>query len=336
MGACLSTPCSLAEAGWSAWVARPAGDLPSPDGSDRVTGSLGWATALHGFETHETDVVVKVIESTSQLLSSIPGTRRGLFARAARQLLHRSSYRLPAREVRYRDRYDYTRRTLLSDHMGLIGVLGLEERLPTRVWSQLQSGGWAIDVGANVGLVTAPLCERVGPSGAVWAIEPVPQNAARLRQLRSDNALPQLSVLEGALGDTNGTASIRLPAGGESGWASFTKSWDTSGELAVKTWRLDDLHESFPPQRLDFVKIDVEGYEPQVLQGASATLKRFRPLLMCELNDILLRDAGSSSAAVVGQLRALGYRRVDKARPRSHSTIEDALFAPEDRWAPTG
>lgn len=218
--------------------------------------------------------------------------------------------------------------------MGLIGLLGLEERLPTSVWPVLRPGGWAIDVGANVGLVTAQLCERVGRSGSVWAIEPVPENAERLRQLRSDNDLAQLSVLEGALGDANSTASIRLPAGGESGWASFTKSWDTSGELPVTIWRLDDLRDTFPPQPLDFVKIDVEGYEPQVVQGASSTLTRFRPLVMCELNEILLRDAGSSSAGVVRQLGALGYRRVDRPRPRSHSTIEDALFAPEDRPAP--
>lgn len=215
--------------------------------------------------------------------------------------------------------------------MGLIGALGLEERLPRGVWPYVRPGGWAIDVGANVGLVTAPLCERMGPNGAVWAIEPVPRNAERLRQLRSDNDLVQLSVLEGALGDRNGTASIRLPAGGESGWASFTKSWDTSGELAVKTWRLDDLSDRFPPQPLDFVKIDVEGYEPQVVNGASSTLRRFWPVVMCELNDLLLRDAGSSSAAVVQQLGALGYRRVDTPRVRSRSTIEDAIFVPEVR-----
>jgi FkbM family methyltransferase len=220
--------------------------------------------------------------------------------------------------------------------MGLIGALGLEERLPTSVWPQLRPGGWAIDVGANVGLVTAQLCERVGQSGTVWAVEPIPRNAERLRQLRSDNDLVQLSVLEGALGDTSSTASIRLPAGGESGWASFTKSWDTGGELPVKTWRLDDLHDTFPPQPLDFVKIDVEGYEPQVVQGASSTLTTFWPLVMCELNDILLRDAGSSSAGVVRQFGALGYRRVDKPRPRSHSTIEDAIFVPEDRSARRG
>jgi len=195
--------------------------------------------------------------------------------------------------------------------MEALGFFGLGG-LPTNVLSRVNKGDWAIDAGANVGLVTAGLCHRVGPSGQVWAIEPLPRNIARLNTYREDNRLPWLRIIAGAVGATSGSVLLHLPAGGESGWASLTKSWETRGSIPVESYTLDDLvFEEAVEQPVAFCKIDVEGAEPSVLKGAQRMLEEMRPLVFCEFNDILLRDAGYSAEELLVAFEALRYRPAD-------------------------
>ena len=232
----------------------------------------------------------------------------------------------PAQEVAYRDQWGYRRVALLKDRMEAYGYTGVRV-LPANVERLIHPGDWVIDVGANVGLITAHLCHRTGPRGRVWAIEPVPQNVARLQQLKELNGLDYLTVFQGALSAAGGPAELRLPAGGQSAYASFTKSSDMSGSIEVMTWRLDDLvYEARYDRRVAFLKIDVEGYEPQVIEGAERTLREMKPLVLCEFNDILLRDAGSSSDQLLQKLAQLGYSPVE-APPGLTGRVVDLLLA---------
>jgi len=76
--------------------------------------------------------------------------------------------------------------------------------------------------------------------------------------------------------------------------------------VTTPTWRLDDLVAG-ETGRISFIKLDVEGFEPQVLLGATQTLASMRPYVMCEFNDILLRDAGSNSDQLLKVFSKLGY-----------------------------
>ncbi|MDQ2912364.1 MAG: FkbM family methyltransferase [Chloroflexota bacterium] len=224
----------------------------------------------------------------------------------------------------YTDRHGYRRIGSPADHMELLGILGFVEPPPARVRSAIIQGDWVVDIGANVGNVTADLCRLVGRRGSVWAIEPVPRNVSRLIDLCGRNDLPQLRVFPVALGDATHSADLRLPASGHSGWASFTKTWDTKGSLSVPVVRLDALVDELRPQgRLRFIKIDVEGFEPEVLRGATETLRRYRPLILCEFNDVLLRDAGTSSVQLLELFATLGYR---PSRPISPITLDGQLL----------
>jgi FkbM family methyltransferase len=232
----------------------------------------------------------------------------------------------PAHEVAYTDQWGYRRAALLTDRMEAYAYTGVRA-LPRNVDRLIRPGDWVIDVGANVGLVTAHLCRRTGPHGRVWAIEPVPRNVARLQQLKELNRLDHLTVFQGALSAAGGPAELRLPAGGQSAYASFTKSSDMSGSIEVTTWRLDDLvYEARDDRRVACVKIDVEGYEPQVIAGAERTLREMKPLLYCEFNDILLRDAGSSADQLLQTLAQLGYRPVGSP-PSLTGRVVDLLLA---------
>lgn len=209
----------------------------------------------------------------------------------------------------YRDPWGHLLEADVSDYLERAGFLGAHSPTLLRNLDRVVAAGdWVIDVGANVGLVASRLCRLVGPSGEVWAVEPLPRNVERLEALRDRNGLGQLTVLPVALSAEAGTARLRLPIRGGGAFGSFVATWETCGEIDVTTARLDDLvAERRPPGRLRLVKIDAEGFEPQVIAGATETLSTLRPLVLCEFNDILLHQAGTSSAELLGRFAALGY-----------------------------
>jgi FkbM family methyltransferase len=218
--------------------------------------------------------------------------------------------RHPGPDVRYRDKVGLLRTGDLRLDLEAYWFFGLGG-LPDAVLATVPRGSWAVDVGANTGVMTGQLCHAVGRRGLVWAIEPLPLNVSRLDALLSANDLPQLRVLDCALAARDGVAGLRTagPAGGA--YASLTASWIDDGRVDVVTRTLDGLvaeHEhTLAGRPLAFVKIDAEGAEPEILGGAAETLARHRPLVFCEFNDVVLKDAGRSSAELLHRFRSLGY-----------------------------
>jgi hypothetical protein len=131
------------------------------------------------------------------------------------------------------------------------------------------------------------------------------------------NNLDWLEIFPVALSSGSGRAQLRLPKSENSGWASFTASWITGGTINVATRALDDLVYERADRPVSFLKIDVEGFEHQVLQGARHLLSEMRPLVLCEFNDIVLRDAGSSASELLDLFGRLGYEAVPGWLPAS-------------------
>ncbi len=234
----------------------------------------------------------------------------------------------------YRNQFGHQVRADLGDYMERIGFFGAHGSALIRyATSHLQPGDWAIDAGANVGLMASPLAAAVGPSGCVWAVEPLPRNVARLEELKAANGLGQLEILPLALGSVAATARLHLSSRpGGSGSGSFVAPWGEEAFVEVATARLDDLVAARSPRGpLRLVKIDVEGYEAELLKGAEATLRGHRPLVICEFHDPLLRAAGSSSEDLLARFAALGYTpRAPFDRPEGSldAKVLDLLLAP--------
>ncbi len=277
-----------------------------------------------------------VVNTTKEQLAD--GMTRAL-GYVARRMLPRGRGRVahlamrygPRRELAYTDQWGYRRTALLTDRMEAYGFTG-HSVLPRAVARRVRPGDWVVDAGANVGRVTAHLCHLVGPRGRVWAIEPLPHNAARLRGLKEQNGLDYLTVYEGGLSAVAGRAELRLPEGGDSAFASFAKSSGMAGAITVTTWALDDLvyapgTDAGEGRRVAFLKLDVEGYEPQALLGAERTLRETKPLVYCELNDILLCEAGSSSSDLLRQFAALGYTPAGPLPPLAGQVVDMLLAA---------
>ncbi|MGA7261330.1 MAG: FkbM family methyltransferase [Stellaceae bacterium] len=172
----------------------------------------------------------------------------------------------------------------------------------------LQPGSVVIDVGANLGEWTMPFARKVGAAGRVLAIEPAPRSAAALESTLAANALSQAEIVHCAIGDHDGTTDFAVPvvtsARTDTGAARIGPAGAGHDALQVPLRSLDSLAAERDFARLDLIKIDVEGHERRVLDGAAAILDRHRPVLVIETG----HEADGDRAAIYDRLAGLGYR----------------------------
>jgi FkbM family methyltransferase len=165
------------------------------------------------------------------------------------------------------------------------------------------AGMTAIDVGANLGYYSLLASRLVGPSGRVIALEP-----------NSENCRLLLSSLR--LNDITNVQLRPVAADMATGWAYYSTHVGSNGGLieggdllshpgnVVPTFRLDDLVDG----PVGFLKMDVEGAEGRVVQGAARIIERDRPIVTTELKDEMLRRvSGTTVADYLGYFEKLGY-----------------------------
>jgi FkbM family methyltransferase len=170
-----------------------------------------------------------------------------------------------------------------------------------------------LDVGAHVGLVTIPMAAHQlrTETGAVLAIDPLPANIARLRRsLALDPALEsRVDVAETALGASSGvvtvvaerpgmTSNARVAAPGAQGSVIYQARLRTLDDVVAEA--------AFGP--VDVIKIDVEGFEFEVLKGAGKCLAESRPLIYGEFHSQLMPCYGADFKDATGLLTPLDYR----------------------------
>lgn len=172
-----------------------------------------------------------------------------------------------------------------------------------------------IDVGANVGFFTVLLGRQLA-SRRVLAIEPSASALSRLHwNIAANDLVDRVVVFGGLAARESGVAELKVFEGMEeyscAGVAAHTAIRGYVPKLEqIRKSTVDALvaeHGLAP----GFIKIDVEGFEMEVLSGAEVTLEKHRPLILSELSDSLLRKNGSSAQEVVGLLRKHRYRVAD-------------------------
>lgn len=196
----------------------------------------------------------------------------------------------------------------------------------------LEPGAVAVDVGANIGVHTLTLATLVGDSGHVLAVEPNPVIRARLSQNLQRNGFRNVGVYGCALGAKDDQMPLRVPTAtseesANPGMASLV-ALDTPHDLiAVEVRRLDDLFVETGLERLELIKIDVQGFEMQVLEGAKVLIERFRPVIAFEFEDWAWSKAGCDLSAALRFFKTKGYElhRVDHAGTSKLSSAEADL-----------
>jgi len=190
-----------------------------------------------------------------------------------------------------------------------LGAFEPEETAVVRDW--LRPGMTFLDVGANVGYFTLLGASRVGRSGRVFAVEPSPYAYGRLSGTVRANGLSQVRTFQMGLSSADGELPLYLPPESD-GFHSPSMSAGWENRVTVPVRRLDDCLDEWGVETVDLVKMDVEGHESHILEGASRSLAsgRIRAVL-CEFNDYWLRQQGSSPEALYETLVRAGF--VDRA-----------------------
>lgn len=135
--------------------------------------------------------------------------------------------------------------------------------------------GVVMDVGANIG-ITAIALSRCAPSGTVYAFEPAPTVFSALAENVRLNQLANVRTFNLAVSDADGSVSFNE----NSAYGSIVEA----GGISVPATTIDKFVADNDIQRLDFLKIDVEGFEQHVLCGAKSTTAKLNPTIQIELN----------------------------------------------------
>jgi len=198
----------------------------------------------------------------------------------------------------------------------------------------IRKGEVVWDIGASVGLFTFASSYLAGTSGQVLAVEPDPWSIRLLEKSRAlkENATLNVEILLHAVTSSLGTAKLCIANRGRSaswieGVVGSTNTGGTRETLNVKTITLDWMFEKYSTP--NFVKIDAEGSEIDILKSATKILTEAKPIILCET---LHRNKN----AVADLLRTSGYALHDAdlmaaTRVLPTSDVQNILAYPEDK-----
>jgi len=171
----------------------------------------------------------------------------------------------------------------------------------------LMPGGTFFDVGAHAGYFSLLASTQVGSSGRVFAVEPNPKTFASLEQHLAVNRVTNVQAVMCGLADTPGILTLHAPPSNIDYNATvLPRSEWTRVDVPART--LDDCVREWAIERIDLMKIDVEGGEPAVLAGGADTLASgVVRHAMIEVNGPRLTEGGSSPRELAHTLDACGF-----------------------------
>jgi FkbM family methyltransferase len=191
-------------------------------------------------------------------------------------------------------------------------ALGVYEKAETKVFQTLCRPGMSfVDIGANVGYYTAQAMQVLGTAGSIVALEPEPESYRYLQQTIAANlcaSSPTLRPVNAAAGARAGHAQLHTNSDNRGDNRLYANAL-ADGACEVDVVAVDDLLAQLGVREVHLVKIDVQGYEGQVLAGMRHTLERATDLaMMFEFWPEGLQRAGSDASEIVASLAAMGYK----------------------------
>ena len=168
----------------------------------------------------------------------------------------------------------------------------------------LKKGDTFIDIGANNGYFSLMASILVGSTGKVYAFEPTPDSFKRLQTNVHVNKFKNIKLFECALGDKDGKIKLNVSKK-EDGQNSIISIVDKKGSIAVQIKKLDDILKG---NRVNLIKIDVEGYEKEVFRGAIKTIKNNRNIkIVFENNPELMILRGLNPSYLLNFFKGLDF-----------------------------
>lgn len=204
----------------------------------------------------------------------------------------------------------------LSDIVDWHLYFGFKDEGRDVLFSKVAKGDTVIDVGANVGDTLMNFAKSVGSDGLVYGFEPDKNNFERLtKNISLNKSIQNMKAFNIGLGDEEGEYLIKMnetePGNAGSKRIIGASKSDSPNEMKVTIKKLDDYMDQLKVSKIDFIKMDIEGFELKALTGAIDTINKYRPKLFLELHDVKLREQGSDGNQLLKFLEDLGYTSVN-------------------------
>lgn len=223
-----------------------------------------------------------------------------------------------------------------------------ERDVCTRMQHLARSGTWFFDVGANLGLMSVPVLAD-NPNVCAVSIEPSPNSFPFLARTHANASFQKRwHVLSKAVSNVKGTTDFVLAETGNSAFEGMrdTQRVAMSRAISVEMAPLDDIWDSYGRPEVSLVKIDVEGAEKLVLEGASALINQCRPAIVMEwslanlgaygVSVEWLLDFASERQYMLFDLESLSpITRVEHLKVLCMQSRENFLLFPQERAVPT-
>ena len=193
-------------------------------------------------------------------------------------------------------------------------IYGFEQHkdLALLIKKYVKKGDTVLDLGANVGKVSLLLARQVGDTGKVYSFEPEEENFNLLKKNIEINNFKNTIPLRYAITDRSGKLSLKI----SDTCTTHRVSINTSDK--IQEIECTSIDEYFKNQKIDFMKIDVEGSEPQVIQGMKNTIKNNPRLkFIIEYNARVLESLNIDKIKYVDSLTSCGFQIFDTMRDSS-------------------
>jgi len=194
-----------------------------------------------------------------------------------------------------------------------------------------------LDIGANIGYFTLIAAQKA-KKGKVVAFEPVQELSKKLQQNIRENHFQNIKVVEAAAGESEKDSTIYLSTSENSGMSSLQPPENFSGlSQAVKIINIDQWIKQSEIEKIDIVKLDIEGSELFALRGMKETLINFKPFLIVEINKNILANFSLVPGDIMNYLTGLGYISFDiseKGELKKYSGVllnENAAFVHSEK-----
>ncbi|MDD4383008.1 MAG: FkbM family methyltransferase [Candidatus Shapirobacteria bacterium] len=180
-----------------------------------------------------------------------------------------------------------------------------EPYLTDLMLSKIKAGDVVLDIGANIGYDTVLFADKVGNNGKVIAIEPDSINFEILQKNIKENKLFNVVAVQAAMGSENKKMGIYES---KENYGDH-RMWGNGPSVPVFCRRLDDLLRELEFTKIDFIKMDVQGFEPLVIEGGKETIEKSKPIIFFEYWPWGAKNAGSEIKEMIEFFRKI-YKKI--------------------------
>lgn len=199
-----------------------------------------------------------------------------------------------------------------------------EPRETALLGSIIEPGDHVVDIGGHIGYYAVMFGAAVGTTGRVLAIEPDPDNAAVLKMNVALNKLESVvTVVEAAAGAESSRADLFRAESRNRGDHRMYPAGKNRAAIDVRVIAIDDYTTGW--ERVDLIKMDIQGYEPHALKGMTGTLRKHESVvLVTEFWPHGMRLSGSDPAEFLAEVRAFGFSIFTMTREGRLAPADDA------------